>query len=174
MAEERKDLDVVVNQEFNQASWIIQGDLMAKFKNANNGEEFTADFLLNGCSWAIVCYPNGKKAEHTDYISLYLRCKTLPNECSKLGVTYQIALVEGNKVTNDADFFVAGSNWGRPKFVKRDLTMEKLTINVKVFVNATIDQGCLIWKIDGYLLDMFKTCKTKKAYLGPHLELFGV
>eukprot|EP01084_Bolivina_argentea_P116149 206426_1 len=111
MAEEHKDLDVVVNEALNQASWTIEGDLMDKFKKANNGEEFSVDFLLHGCIWAIDCFPNGNKAEHTDYFSIYLRCKTLPNECSKLGVNYQIALVEVNKVKNAGDFFVEGTVW---------------------------------------------------------------
>eukprot|EP01084_Bolivina_argentea_P064411 117476_1 len=174
MAEERKDLDVIVNQELEQASWIIQGDLMEKFKNANNGEEYSADFLLHGCIWTLNVYPNGNNEQSIDHVSIYLICKTLPSEYSKLGVTYQIALVEVNQVKNDGNFFVEGTDWGWSKFLKRDLTMEKLTINVKVFVSATIDRGCLIWKIDGPLLDIFKTCKTKTSYRSPPLEMFGI
>eukprot|EP01084_Bolivina_argentea_P043802 80663_1 len=52
--------------------------------------------------------------------------------------------------------------------------MEKLTINVKIFVNATINRGCLFWKIDGHLLDLFKSCKTKLRYMTPQLEMFGI
>eukprot|EP01084_Bolivina_argentea_P280342 479433_1 len=100
MAEEQKDLDVVVNQELNQASWIVQGDIMAKFKNANNGDKFSADFLLHGCTWTINCYPNGHGSQNIDHVSIYLTCKILPSEYSKLGVTYQITLVEVNKVKN--------------------------------------------------------------------------
>eukprot|EP01084_Bolivina_argentea_P244444 409482_1 len=158
MTEEQKDLHVTVNQ----ASWIIQNDLMAKFRNANNGEEFTANFLLHGCSWKIKCYPNGKAAETIDHFSVFVECKTLPNGCSKLGVTYQIDCVEANQVETTSDFFVEGTQWGWPKFMKGGLIMEKLTINIKVFSSVTVDQGCLIWKIDGYLLDMFKTCTPKK------------
>eukprot|EP01084_Bolivina_argentea_P160673 279749_1 len=169
MAEERKDLDVVVNQQLHQASWIIQGDLMTKFKKANNGETYSADFLLHGCTWTILCYPNGISAESIDHLSIYLKCKTLSNEYSKLGFSYHITLVEVNEVMNGGSFFVEGTRRGRSKFWKRDLTMEKLTINVKVFVSATIDRGCLIWKIDGHLLDMFKTCKTKAEYFSPPL-----
>eukprot|EP01084_Bolivina_argentea_P037380 69141_1 len=139
MAEERKDLDVVVNEDLNQASWIIQGDLMTKFKKAKNGDKYSADFLLHGCSWAIECYPNGYTTKAADHISVYLRCNTLPNKCSKLGVTYQISLEETNECGNTANFFFEDTSCGWHKFVKRDLTMEKLTINVKVFVNATID-----------------------------------
>eukprot|EP01084_Bolivina_argentea_P116147 206421_1 len=172
MAEERKDLDVVVNQALNQASWIIQGDLMAKFKNANNGEKYSADFLFNGCNWAITCYPNGETTESIDHFSIFLQCKTLPNELSKVGVNYQIAMVETNGVSNGKSFFVEGSAMGFAKFTKRNLTMEKLTINVKIFVTATIDHGCLIWKIDGPFLEMFKSCKTKTVYFSPALEIF--
>eukprot|EP01084_Bolivina_argentea_P160674 279750_1 len=169
MAEERKDLDVVVNQQLHQVSWIIQGGLMTKFKKANNGEKYSADFLLHGCTWTIECYPNGSTAESIDHFSIYLKCKTLSNEYSKLGLTYQITLVEVDTVGTYGHFFVEGSRKGWSKFRKRDLKMEKLTINIKVFVSATIDRGCLIWKIDGHLLDMFKTCKTKAEYFSPPL-----
>eukprot|EP01084_Bolivina_argentea_P244446 409484_1 len=158
MTEEQKDLHVTVNQ----ASWIIQGDLMAKFKEANNGGKYSSDFQLHGCSWTLMCYPNGCSAESVDNVSIFIQCTALPNRCSKLGVTYQIDCVEANQVETTSDFFVEGTHWGWHKFVKRDLLMEKLTINIKVFMTTTIDQGCLIWKIDGYLLDMFKTCTPKK------------
>eukprot|EP01084_Bolivina_argentea_P116148 206424_1 len=170
MAGERKELDVVVNQELNQASWIIQGDLMAKFKKANNGEKYSVDFLLNGCNWAIMCYPNGNNEQNIDHFSIFLQCKTLPNECSKLGVSYQIELA--NEIDNNSEFFVEGKRWGKSKFVKRDLDGENLTIKVKIFVTTTIDQGCLIWKIDGPFLEMFKSCKTKTVYFSPALEIF--
>eukprot|EP01084_Bolivina_argentea_P064416 117494_1 len=141
MAEELKpNLHVVVNQ----ASWIIQGDLMAKFKEANNGEKYSADFQLHGCCWTIQCYPNGDTTESIDYVSVYLRCKNLPNECSKLGVNYQIDFVEVNEVKNGNAFFAKGQRWGWYKFLKRDFIMKNvfLTINLKVFVSATIDEGC--------------------------------
>eukprot|EP01084_Bolivina_argentea_P244445 409483_1 len=101
MTEEQKDLHVTVNQ----ASWIIQGDLMAKFKEANNGGKYSSDFQLHGCCWTIQCYPNGKTTESIDHVSVYLMCKTLPNECSKLGVNYQIDFVEVNEIKNGNAFF---------------------------------------------------------------------
>eukprot|EP01084_Bolivina_argentea_P116145 206418_1 len=111
MAEEHKDLDVVVNEALNQASWTIEGDLMDKFKNANNGEYFSVDFSLHGC-WAIDCYPNGNRADSIDHFSIFLQCKTLPNELSKVGVNYQIAMVETNVINNGQNFFVEGTEWG--------------------------------------------------------------
>eukprot|EP01084_Bolivina_argentea_P002817 5224_1 len=158
MAEEHKDLDVAVNQELNQASWIIQGDLMAKFKNADNGEKYSVDFLLHGCSWIIHFYPNGNKPENIDYFSIFIESKTLPKEFSKLGMTFQVALIEANGKNNDTEFFAEGTRIGWSKFMKRDVTMEKLTINVNIFVTTTIEHGCLIWKIGGYLLEMFQSC----------------
>eukprot|EP01084_Bolivina_argentea_P043704 80496_1 len=52
--------------------------------------------------------------------------------------------------------------------------MEKFTINVKIFVTTTIDEGSVIWRIDGYLLDMFKTWKSQKACFTPNFEMFGI
>eukprot|EP01084_Bolivina_argentea_P157857 275069_1 len=123
--------------------------------------------------WQLECYPNGKLTESTDYISLFLRCNSLPDKYA-VAINFQFNFVEVKIVYDLAYLYVKDKSWGLSKAMKRDPNLSKLTIKVKMEQTVKkMNDGWIYWKIKGYLLDEFKSCKVKKPYYTPAITLSG-
>eukprot|EP01084_Bolivina_argentea_P261263 441436_1 len=167
---------VSVNEETNEVSWIFEGFSMDKFKKTKNGEKFvTKTFELLNCSWEIMLYPNGENKDNEDYVSIFVQCTTLPDGCSKLAANMQITFVEANCILQLSECYVKRQNCGFIKGMKRDLIKDKMTIKIKINVtDTTVNEGCLVWKVNGFLLDVFRKCKTNKCFRSPTIETNGL
>eukprot|EP01084_Bolivina_argentea_P157858 275070_1 len=123
--------------------------------------------------WQLECYPNGKLTESTDYISLFLRCNSLPDKYS-LSINFQFNFVEVKRVWDCERLYFKDRCSGIAKALKRDPNLSKLTIKVKMENTAFMRDGWMIWKIKGYLLDEFKSCEVKKDYNSPTVTMAGM
>eukprot|EP01084_Bolivina_argentea_P157856 275068_1 len=107
-------------------------------------------------------------------LAFFLRCNSLPGNCNALWINFQFNFVEVNEIKDIETLYVKDKSWGLSKAMKRDPNLSKLTIKVKMEQTVKkMNDGWIYWKIKGYLLDEFKSCKVKKPYYTPAITLSG-
>eukprot|EP01084_Bolivina_argentea_P236137 397138_1 len=174
--------ELFVHKELNGVTWVIDSNMMNQFKNAENGEQYrSAQFSLFGNNWQLELYPNGETQECIHYVSIFLQCNNLSDECNKLGINYEISFVEANHVVHGATFYRKGHMiWGFSHAMNKQMYMNlnKLTITLKIAVTCAVENEWMIWNINGYLLDRFKNYKTSGVnsmyYFSPEIKMSGV
>eukprot|EP01084_Bolivina_argentea_P230486 388825_1 len=127
-----------------------------------------------GSKWQLECCPNGYTSESVDHISLFLKCNTVANKTYSCAINFQFNFVEANEIKDLAGSFVLYTNLGISKAMKRDPNLNKLTIKVKMENTGFMSDEWMVWRIKGYLLDEFKSCKVKKQYYSPTISMSGM
>eukprot|EP01083_Nonionella_stella_P111301 326424_1 len=157
-------LPIVVSEELHQATCIIEGAVKRKFQQAQNKKNSkfrTEQFTLHGCNWELNIYPNGDRLDSAGYVSVFLRCKSLPNGCDKIGVNVTIDCVEFNETFSGTYVYTEDSGWGCPQFLRRDRIYlsyhNQITIKISIDGIATFKDTCMTWTIYAPLLQRFKS-----------------
>eukprot|EP01083_Nonionella_stella_P111302 326425_1 len=175
-------LPIVVSEELHQATCIIEGAVKRKFQQAQNKKNSkfrTEQFTLHGCNWELNIYPNGDRLDSAGYVSVFLRCKSLPNGCDKIGVNVTIDCVEFNETFSGTYVYTEDSGWGCPQFLRRDRIYlsyhNQITIKISIDGIATFKDTCMTWTIYAPLLQRFKSSTNvkNKRLESPTLEFAG-
>eukprot|EP01083_Nonionella_stella_P048061 128703_1 len=174
-------LPIVVSEELHQATCIIEGAVKRKFQQAKNKKKFrTEQFTLHGCNWELNIYPNGDRLDSAGYVSVFLRCKSLPNGCDKLGVNDSIRIdcVDVNESVSGTHVYTEAYSSGYPQFLRRDRIYwdcNQITIKVSIDGIVTFKDTCMEWTIYAPLLQRFKSSTNvkNKRLESPTLEFAG-
>lgn len=156
-------------------SWNIKSDLLRQFVYyAKNGDSFQSDsFEYHDCKWCIECYPDGDEEENKDYMSVFLKCIELPENVNRIGINY---VIRTDKKYDLESYFTKDSHHGierLPKF-NQDQNQDSFNIDSRILQTLTIQtDGKIIWRVDGWLLDVFKRVQNYDFKESPAFEFNG-